>query len=339
MLTTLPAEWHPQRAVMLTWPRADGDFSNIFPEVEACFIAIASAIAAHTPLLITTAGDAAALESVLLRAEIPRQRFQILKAPTDDVWARDHGPITVSRDAQAVHLDFGFNGWGGKFPAENDNRITAALYAAGLLPGRLETVDFIIEGGAIESDGEGSLLTTSSCLLAPTRNGKTDRARVESRLKPLFGVERILWLDHGDLSGDDTDGHIDTLARFCNPQTIAFQACEDPNDEHFKPLSAMAEQLASMRQTDGHPYHLVPLPLPRAIHDDSGRRLPAGYANFLITNGAVLVPTYDDPADAVALERLRRSFPKHQVIGIDCRALIHQYGSLHCVTMQIPELN
>lgn len=337
MAIKFPPEWHPQQAVLLTWPRVDGAFAAMYAEAERCFVDIARAIAPHTPLIISCDGDPEALGERLRAAGVDAARLRIHATTSDDVWVRDHGPISILDDGRLTHLDFRFNGWGGKFPAHHDDRITASLDAAGLLPGQRREVDYVLEGGALETDGEGSLLTTSRCLLAASRNGDTDRAEVARQLIEWLGVERVLWLDHGDLIGDDTDGHIDTLARFCDAQTIAFQACEAPGDPHFESLSAMAEQLAALRRPDGQPYHLIPLPLPAPIHDEDGRRLPAGYANFLITNGAVLVPTYDDPADAVALERLRRGFPDHQVIGIDCRPLIHQYGSLHCATMQIPE--
>ena len=334
----LPAEWAPQTAVMLTWPRSDGDFARNFAAVEQNFIAIAVAIARHENLHVNVAQDAPGLAARLVTAGVPKQRLRVYAMPNDDVWARDHGPITVLRDGKPVHLDFNFNGWGGKFPAGRDNALTGRLIAAGAWEAPVETVDFVLEGGAIESDGLGTLLTTERCLLAPTRNSLLDRAAIEALLKDKFGLERILWLAHGDLLGDDTDGHIDTIARFCDANTIAYQGCENRADPHYEDLAAMAGELEAFRTAAGKPYKLVPLPLPAAIHDpDDGRPLPAGYANFLILNGAVLVPIYGDPVnDPVALERLRPCFPDREVLGIECRALIHQYGSLHCVSMQIP---
>ena len=334
----LPAEWAPQTAVMLTWPRNDGDFARHFAAVEQNFFAIAVAIARRENLHVNAAHDAPGLAARLVAAGVPKDRLRVYHLPNDDVWARDHGPITVLRDGKPVHLDFNFNGWGGKFPAERDNALTGRLIAAGAWDAPVETVDFVLEGGAIESDGRGTLLTTERCLLAPTRNPHLDRAAIETLLKDKFGLQRILWLSHGDLLGDDTDGHIDTIARFCDAETIAYQGCEDRADPHYEDLAAMARELKALRTADGKPYKLVALPLPAPIYDpDDGRRLPAGYANFLIVNGAVLVPVYGDAEnDAVALERLRPCFPDREVVGIDCRALIHQYGSLHCVTMQIP---
>ncbi|MES0872445.1 agmatine deiminase family protein [Sinimarinibacterium thermocellulolyticum] len=334
--TVLPAEWAPQSAVQLTWPRPDGDFARAFDAVERTFIAIAVAIAQREPLIIACGPGAEDLRRRLIGAGAPAMNLRLYEVPANDVWARDHGPITVFRDARPLHLDFVFNGWGGKFEASLDNRITQRLAELGAWPAPVESLDFVLEGGGIESDGLGTLLTTERCLLAPTRNPQFDKAQIETKLKSWFGLQRVLWLRHGDLIGDDTDGHIDTLARFCNERTIAYQACEDRDDAHYDELKAMEAELQALRTLDGAPYRLVPLPLPRAIHDDEGRRLPAGYANFLILNGAVLVPTYGDAdSDARALARLRPCFPGREVVGIDCRPLIAQYGSLHCVTMQI----
>ena len=333
----LPPEWAPQSAVMLTWPRRDGDFARHFEAVEQNFIAIAQAIARFENLHVNVAQDAPGLAARLLAAGIPKERLRVYAVPNDDVWARDHGPITVFRDGAPLHLDFTFNGWGNKFAAERDNALTRQLAAAGAWSAPVETVDFVLEGGGIEVDGEGTLLTTEHCLLAPTRNPQLDKAGIEQVLKDCFGVSRVLWLRHGDLLGDDTDGHIDTIARYCDAETIAYQGCEDRDDPHYEDLAAMAEELKSFRSASGKPYKLVGLPLPAAIHDPDGRRLPAGYANFLIVNGAVLVPVYGDPKnDPVALERLRPCFPGREIVPIECRALIHQYGSLHCVSMQIP---
>jgi agmatine/peptidylarginine deiminase len=334
----LPPEWAPQSSVMLTWPRRDGDFARHFEAVERNFTAIAVAIARHENLHVNVAQDAPGLAARLVAAGVPNERLQVYAIPNDDVWARDHGPITVLRDGKLLHLDFTFNGWGGKFPAERDNALTGRLITVGAWKAPVESVDFVLEGGAIEVDGTGTLLTTERCLLAPTRNPTLDRAAIEKVLRDKFGVSRILWLKHSDLLGDDTDGHIDTIARFCDAHTIAYQGCEDRDDPHYADLAAMAAELAAFRTAEGKPYKLVPLPLPAAMHDpDDGRRLPAGYANFLIINGAVLVPVYGDAKnDAIALERLRPCFPGREVVPIECRALIHQYGSLHCVTMQIP---
>ncbi|WP_029891198.1 agmatine deiminase family protein [Polycyclovorans algicola] len=337
MKPSLPAEWAPQAFVQLTWPRREGDFSRWFGEVEANFIRIAVAIGQFQPVLIACPDDADALHRRLLAEGIPPEHLSVLPVRANDVWARDHGPITILRGSTPTHLDFQFNGWGGKFDADLDNTVTQQLAELGALPGRIDTLDFVLEGGAIESDGLGTLLTTERCLLAATRNPKLGRGTIEQKLAHWLGLSRILWLKHGDLLGDDTDGHVDTIARFCTPDTIAYQACDDEADPHFALLQPMADELRALKKADGTRYTLIPLPLPRAHFDEEGQRLPAGYANFLIVNGAVLVPTYDDPVnDPIALERLRPAFPEREVIGVDCCALIRQFGSLHCVTMQVP---
>jgi agmatine/peptidylarginine deiminase len=264
--------------------------------------------------------------------------LRVFRIESDDVWARDHGPITVVADGRLRHLDFTFNGWGGKFESRRDDTLTRRLAELGAWHAPVDTLAFVLEGGAIEVNGAGTLLTTSRCLLSPTRNPGLSRAQIEDALMHYFGVIRVLWLTHGDLLGDDTDGHIDTLARFCNAHTLVYQACTDPQDEHYEELAAMEREVQALTRRNGEPYETVPLPLPAPIFDDEGRRLPAGYANFLIINGAVLVPVYGAPQDGEALERLRGCFPEREVIGIECRSLIQQSGSLHCVTMQIPSL-
>ncbi|HUP92253.1 MAG TPA: agmatine deiminase family protein [Solimonas sp.] len=336
MTTRLPAEWAPQSAIQLTWPRPEGDFARHFAAVEQNFIAIARTVARRQDVLVGYAGEPDRLRARLEAAGVDGTRLHIYAVESNDVWARDHGPITVFRDGSPVHLDFRFNGWGGKFDATLDDQVTRELARQGALPAPVEAIDFVLEGGGIESDGAGTLLTTERCLLAPTRNPQLGKAQIEAKLKAWFGLQRVLWLRHGDLIGDDTDGHVDTIARFCDASTIAYQACEDPADAHHADLRALEQELRALRTLDGQPYRLVGLPLPRPIFDHDKRRLPAGYPNFLIANGAVLVPQYGDPADGVALDRLRPCFPQREVIGIDCRALIEQYGSLHCVTMQIP---
>lgn len=337
MSTVLPPEWAPQAFVQLTWPSRDGDFAPWFAEVERNFIRIAEAITRYQPVLIACPGDASGLHRRLLSAGLPPERLKVFGVEANDVWARDHGPITVLRDGRPLHLDFIFNGWGGKFDARLDNTVTQQLADAGALTAPVSAIDFVLEGGGIESDGRGTLLTTERCLLAPSRNPKLNRGTIEQKLAHWFGLNRILWLKHGDLLGDDTDGHIDTLARFCDVGTIAYQACEDREDPHFDALAAMAAELRAFKQADGRPYRLIALPMAPVILDDEGGRLPAGYANFLILNGAVLVPTYSDAErDAAALAALVPAFPDREIVGVDCLPLIHQFGSLHCVTMQVP---
>jgi len=335
----LPPEWSPQSAVMLTWPHTGSDWAPMLEEVEPVFVDIARAVTRFEGLIIAC-HDQAVLDHVqrlMGRAGVPAQRYHLHIAPANDTWARDHGPITVLCQGEATLLDFEFNGWGGKFSSDLDNRITRALHAHGAFgDAPLEAVRLILEGGSIEVDGSGTLLTTERCLLAPTRNPALTRSDIEHQLSERLGITRFLWLQNGYLAGDDTDSHIDTLARLCDAETIAYVACMDPTDEHYDELKAMESELQAFRTPRGSPYRLVPLPWPAPKFDADGARLPATYANFLILNGAVLVPTYRDPADTEALARLQTCFPDREMIGIDCLPLIVQHGSLHCVTMQIP---
>jgi agmatine deiminase len=334
----LPPEWAPQSAVQLTWPHADSDWAWILEEAEENFTRIAREIS-RRQMLVIACHDGAGIEALRARlkaAGAALERIRLFAVPSNDTWARDHGPITVLRDGKPLLLNFRFNGWGGKYDHDLDDYITPKLKALGAYGNTpIEDVDLVLEGGGIEVNGDGRLLTTESCLLAQTRNPHLTRAQIEQRLKALLGVHTIHWLKHGALEGDDTDGHIDTLARFASADTIVFQDCNDVDDEHFDDIEQMERELVALRRPDGSPYRLLALPWPQPKYDD-GDRLPATYANFLVINGAVLVPTYDDPADTLALDILGEAFPDREIVGIDCRALIRQYGSLHCVTMQLP---
>ena len=333
----LPAEWAPQRGVQLTWPHAQTDWSYMLEEVQACFANIAREIARRELLLIVTPEPEQVRQQISGCVNMDNVRF--MPCDTNDTWARDHGPITlIDPDGRPLLFDFKFNGWGLKFAADTDNLITRRTLEAGLLQGTyVNRLNFALEGGSIESDGRGTLLTTSECLLSPNRNGQMNRAEIEAYLKEQFNLRQVLWLDHGYLAGDDTDSHVDTLARLCPDDTIAYVRCTDTADEHYEALHLMEEQLKTFRTPEGKPYRLLPLPMADAIVED-GERLPATYANFLVMNGAVLYPTYNQPAnDAQAAQVLQEAFPGREVVGIDCRALIRQHGSLHCVTMQYPE--
>lgn len=336
----LPPEWAPQSGVMLTWPHAQGDWAPRLAQVEPVFVTLARVISAHERVLIVCFDESHRAHVARLLAADPGVKADNLRlyiAPSNDTWARDHGPITVFTDGRPRLLDFHFNGWGGKYAADLDNALTTHLHEAGVFGKTpLEAVDLILEGGSIEVDGKGTLLTTSRCLLSPARNPKLSKTQIETQLKALLGVERVLWLEHGYLAGDDTDSHIDTLARFCTNDTIAYVACSDPRDEHYAELKLMEQELQAFRTVEGAPYRLLPLPWPRARLNEDGERLPATYANFLVINGAVLVPTYDDPADIIALGTVGACFPDHAIIGVPCLPLIFQFGSLHCVTMQLP---
>ncbi len=332
----LPAEWEAQDAVLLAWPHAATDWMPILREVDELFVQITRAALRRAAVIIVTPEPERVRKKLagLKRATFP---LILVQAATNDTWTRDYGPITVETARGPLLLDFGFNGWGLKFASDFDNRVTRKLKNANVF-GRtpLRSPHLVLEGGSIESDGRGTILTTSACLLSPNRNPGLSRAQIETQLLRLFGASRVLWLDHGHMEGDDTDAHIDTLARLAPDDTIVYVACDDRKDPHHADLKAMENELKAFRTAAGKPYRLLPLPWPRAKFDDDGNRLPATYANFLVLNGAVLAPTYRDPADAAALKVIGRAFPKHEIVGIDCTPLIWQHGSLHCVTMQIP---
>ncbi len=336
----LPPEWAPQWAVQLTWPHPESDWAPRLAEVSAVFARIAREISQREAVLIACHDRASAehCRATLSAAGAWLAQCHLEICPSNDSWARDHGPITLlNEQGKGQLLDFGFNAWGLKFRADLDNQITRRLHAQGAygdVP--LRTLGMILEGGSIEADGAGNLLTTSACLLSPNRNPQYTRDEISALLCQHLGMERVLWLESGHLEGDDTDAHIDTLARFCSPRSISYQSCSDPDDSHFAPLQQMAAELSALRSSDGSPYHLIPLPWPQARFDDDGTRLPLSYANFLIINGAVLLPSYDDPADDVARERLQGAFPDHAIIPIPCLELTRQHGSLHCITMQLP---
>ena len=332
---SLPAEWYPQSGVQLTWPHAGTDWAYMLEEVQECFVNIANEIAQRELLLIVTPEPEEVKKQIAATVNMENVRF--LKCGTNDTWARDHGAITMMDVDAPSLLDFTFNGWGLKFASDLDNQITRRAIEDGVLKGRyVNRLGFVLEGGSIESDGMGTLLTTSECLLSPNRNGQMNKVEIEEYLKSVFHIQQLLWLDHGYLAGDDTDSHIDTLARLCPADTIVYVQCEDEKDEHYKSLHAMEEQLKTFRTLAGEPYRLLALPMADEVQEE-GERLPATYANFLILNDAVLYPTYDQPGkDKRAGEVLQEAFPGYDIIGIDCRALIRQHGSLHCVTMQYP---
>ena len=331
----LPAEWEAQSGVQLTWPHRATDWAPMLDDVLTVYKALAREISLREPLLVVAPeGGAPGMVHVT--------------CPTNDTWARDHAFITLTGAAQPPGghgqaadcklLDFCFNGWGEKFASGLDNAINRRLYDIGAVRGQyVSHLDFVLEGGSIESDGRGTIFTTSSCLLAPHRNQPLGRDDIAERLCSWLGADRVVWIDHGQLAGDDTDGHIDTLVRVAPGDTLLYIKSDDPADEHYVELQLMEEQLHTLRTTDGRPYRLLPLPLPHPICDDEGQRLPATHANFLVINGAVLCPTYGQPdRDEEALSVIAQAFPGRDIVPIDCRVLIRQHGSLHCCTMQFP---
>ena len=336
----LPAEWEKQAFVQLTWPHRDTAWYEL-PKVLDCYVNVASAIVRYEPLLIVCRSEEECRKDLTQRGVNPQNwPVRFVEAPLNDTWARDHGAISVWGDqGEKCIEDYVFNGWGLKFGADLDNQITRTLFRKGVFAPDVRYADmrpFVLEGGSIDTDGAGTLLATSECLCSLNRNEYLAQEEIEEKLKTAFGLERILWLDHGGIAGDDTDSHVDILARFCSEDTIAYTCCEDPSDENYVPLKEMEEELKRFRTLEGKPYRLVPLPLPEALYLDD-YRLPASYANFLIVNGAVLMPGAGSPLDQVAAGRLRTAFPGRKVEIIDCRALLSGHGGLHCITMNYPE--
>ena len=335
---TFAAEWDCQDGILIAWPHAGTDWAYMLDEVTACYVEMARAILDDDDeRLIIVAPDANDVQQAL-GTTVDWQRITIVELPTNDTWVRDYGPITVNRGGHHELADFTFNAWGMKFAADCDNLVSSRLNECGTFAMPLNNCrDLVLEGGSIETDGNGTVMTTTCCLTAPNRNDAMTREQMENELLQRLGCIKMLWLDHGSLTGDDTDGHIDTLARFAPGGIILYTGCDDPNDEHFVPLRQMEEQLKQFTDADGSHYHLIKLPLPDATFDEISR-LPATYANFLVTNHQVLVPVYGQPQnDVKACEIIGQAFPGRKVAGIDCRALICQHGSLHCATMQLPQ--
>lgn len=330
-----PAEWHKQSAVQLTWPHKETDWAEMMDEVLPCFVEIAKSVLRFQHLVIVCKNK----EEVLDVLGRDHENLIIKELPSDDTWARDHGGISVFVKKQPVLLDFQFNGWGEKFDAANDNHITSLLYKKGLFAENViyqDMTSFVLEGGSIESDGKGTLLTTSQCLLAEHRNQPMNRKEIEDFLIRSLGMKKVLWLENGYLAGDDTDGHIDMLARFCDEKTIAYVKAPGYDDEHREALELMEKELKEFTDVEGNKYNLMPLPMADPVYHE-GERLPASYANFLIINGAVLIPVYGTAKDKTAIEQFVKIFPDRELIQINCLPLIKQHGSLHCLTMQYPE--
>lgn len=332
----LPAEWEEQDGVLMAWPHETTDWAPLLHQARETFARVIAAASHHARVLVITP-TTGNTRHYLRATDAIQDRITLIPAQCNDTWTRDFGPITIMENGHPALLDFQFTGWGGKFPAHLDNALSRDLKERGVFGHTpLRPLHLVLEGGSIDSDGHGALLTTTSCNANPNRNARLTPAEIEQAFRQFLGVSRILWLHHGYLAGDDTDGHIDMLARFAPHDTLVYQSCDDPNDEHFQSLAAMARELQSFTTPAGNPYRLLPLPWPSARYDENGHRLPASYANFLALNTALLAPVYGDRHDAAALHVLRQAFPHHAVTGIDCSTLIRQHGSLHCITMQLP---
>ena len=342
---------------MLTWPHGGTDWKPYLRQITDTYLELSEIITRYEQLLIATP----IVESTrrMLASRLSKEqmdRVHLYDIDSNDTWARDHGPITlVSKNSHnglivPIHLlDFRFNGWGEKFAWQKDNAINLQLYYQGAFQAALENhTGFVLEGGSIESDGKGTIFTTSQCLLAPHRNQPLDHDSIDHLLQTFFQLKRVVWLDHGNLIGDDTDGHIDTIVRVAPHDTLLYVGCDNPEDEQYEDFQALEKQLKGLFTWEGYPYRLLKLPMPDPIYDEGdclttnpeseGDRLPATYANFLILNKAVIYPTYNQPEkDEEARKQIQLAFPDREIIGVDSQIIIRQHGSIHCITMQLPE--
>lgn len=334
---SMPAEWAPHAATWLTFPRPEGiSFPDRFEPIPAYWIRMAELLApgeeVHLNVFSPEHESAIRQWFAQERVELDHRIF-LHPFPAYEPWCRDHGPMFVKRGSEKAIVDWGYNAWGGKYPPfDLDDAIPQHVAAFRDLP--LFPVDIVMEGGALDVNGEGTLLTTTSCLLNPNRNPSLSQAEIEQYLRDYVGVEKVLWLGEG-IEGDDTDGHVDDITRFVGPRTVVTVMEEDPLDANFAPLRENRRRLETMTTARDETLHIIDLPMPGRV-EHQGQRLPASYANFYIGNQVVLLPVFQDPNDARALEILQQVFPTRQVVPIDCRDLIWGLGAFHCVTQQEP---
>lgn len=332
-----PAEWEQQEAVWLSWPHREDLWQGGLNELTEHYAQLVAVIAPHAQVRINAASALHGSIRTLLQAK-GVQNFALYNHPTDDVWCRDHGGIFVRRSDGSLQIaDWTFNAWGGKFAPWNlDNEIPQRMADALQLPRQCSNI--ILEGGAIEGNGEGLIITTEAVLLNPNRNPGITKAEIEAELHRMMGTEQVFWLGSG-IEGDDTDGHIDDMVRFVNHEAVVSIVETDTHSPHYRQLAENNERLQDLRTPSGHNVEIVPLPMPKPLvaHDWRLEQLPASYANFLICNGAVIVPIFcQEREDDRALGILRECFPGKQVIGIDARRLVIEGGAIHCITQQQP---
>ncbi len=335
----MPAEWEPHAATWLAWPHKEASWPGNFTPIPAIWVEIVRVLAPHerVNLLVNDAEMAVAAGERLRAGGVPLDNVSLQTIRTDDAWARDHGPTFIVREGEGrrelATVDWKYNAWGGKYPPwEHDDAVPEQV--AALLGIRRFEPGIVLEGGSIDVNGRGTLLTTEACLLNPNRNPQLSRAQIEQFLRDYLGVRHILWLGDG-IVGDDTDGHIDDLTRFVDPSTVVTVVEDNPRDENHDRLRANHERLQKMTDQDGQALRIVTLPMPAPVYYEA-QRLPASYANFYIGNGAVLVPVFNDPHDAVALQKLAELFPRRRIVGINAREMVWGLGAFHCVTQQQP---
>jgi agmatine deiminase len=335
----MPPEWAPHRGTWLSWPHKTESWPGKFEPVPLVFAEIVRHLVPHETVHINVAGgeQEAEVRELLRRAAVAAEAVRFHHHPTDDAWCRDHGPIFLERDTAAgreqLILDWGYNAWGGKYPPfERDDVVPTRIARELGLP--VVSPGIVLEGGSIDVNGAGLLLTTEQCLLNPNRNPTLSKAEIEGYLRDYLGVRKILWLGDG-IEGDDTDGHIDDLTRFTDPGTVVTVVEDDPRDANYGPLRDNLERLRSMTDEAGRPFRIVELPMPPAMYQE-GQRLPASYANFYIANGVVLLPGYDARRDTAARDALAPLFPGRRIEIIPCTDLVWGLGAIHCVTQQWP---
>ncbi len=336
--TRFIAEWEPVEGVLMALPHADTDWNYILSEALEQYRHLVSGIAAEGIHVVLLCRDPEEAKTAIEGCDM--SNVTLVKADFNDTWTRDYGPISVIRHDRLRALDFGFNGWGLKFAADKDNLVNLYLYRKHVFNSDVykNQRDFILEGGSVDTDGNGTVLTTSRCLCSDNRNGGLSVKAAVEQLQRMLGAQHVLMLDYGELEGDDTDAHIDTLARMAPENTIVFTGCRNVDDSHFESLMKMRAQLSLFRNAEGLPFNLLELPLPDPVFDEDGNRLPATYANYLVANNIIFIPSYRQPLnDSLAARTIRIAYPDHKVVSLDCSVLIRQHGSLHCATMQLPE--
>jgi agmatine deiminase len=338
----MPPEWAPHRATWLSWPHKEASWPDKFEPVPGIFAELVGHLAPREEVHINVAGpdDEAGVRQLLRQRRVPLDQVFFHHNPTNDAWCRDHGPIFVQREfggrREELILDWGYNAWGNKYPPYDlddviPSRVGAEFGIPVLHPG------IVMEGGSLDVNGAGTLITTEACLLNPNRNPELSRTQIEQHLKDYLGVRHILWLGDG-IVGDDTDGHVDDLTRFTDAGTVVTVVEQDPADGNYQPLMDNLERLRHMKDQDGQPLRVATLPMPNPLYQGD-QRLPASYANFYIANGVVLLPTYRSPGDEIARETLQGLFPTRRVVGVDCTDLVWGLGAIHCVTQQWPSVS
>lgn len=325
----LSPEWQIQQSILLTWPHKYSDWSNNLAEIENTYLELVKIITIHQKIILIAYNHELVqdLKKKLSSVVLKNIKFNIIQ--TNDTWVRDYGPITLSDSTSKCWLNFIFNGWGDKFKHGLDNAMTGQLD----LPGSAITIPFVLEGGAIDYNGEGELLTTETCLLKKNRNNMV-KENIEKKLKEYLNVKKIHWLKHTHLIGDDTDGHIDMFARFVNKNTIVYAKSINTNDSNYTSLTKLEQELKTLRDTNNKTFNLVPVLQPETLFYKN-KQLPTTYINFLIINDAVIVPCYNDVTDSLALAQFEKLFPTRKIYGVDSSVLIRHGGSIHCASMNL----